>query len=455
MNKIARARQRIGATIGERYRLLDVLGVGGTGAVYLAEHVVTEERFALKVLAKGFAESDPSAVERFVREARAAAQIKHPGVVKVFDAASDAQTEELFLAMELLEGEELTALLDRGHTSAAEVIRLVVEVLGILAAVHERGIVHRDVKPSNVFIARTPDGRRTVKLLDFGVARHTDQSKAMTIEGSVLGTPWYMSPEQAAGKPVGVGADIWSVGAMLFHLLAGRPPFDGPNANVVISMILTQEAPSLRAVRADLPASVVQAVDRALRRDVAQRWPSAEAMAEALRTALPDAKDVSLRPGTLLQTPSSEMRWTLRGASATTENKPSRRRLVYGSVGAAALLAAGVLGVASWTRSHATAMAPAPTAATRHAATSPTPEPRAVATTDAAVGPAPSAQPEPALAPATTRAPRAPAPAQAPRVTRTAPRPAPSSDTVRATPASSGASAAGPRRSLGWDEGMP
>jgi len=243
---------------------------------------VTEERFALKVLAKGFAESDPSAVERFVREARAAAQIKHPGVVKVFDAASDAQTEELFLAMELLEGEELTALLDRGHTSAAEVIRLVVEVLGILAAVHERGIVHRDVKPSNVFIARTPDGRRTVKLLDFGVARHTDQSKAMTIEGSVLGTPWYMSPEQAAGKPVGVGADIWSVGAMLFHLLAGRPPFDGPNANVVISMILTQEAPSLRAVRADLPASVVQAVDRALRRDVAQRWPSAEAMAEAL-----------------------------------------------------------------------------------------------------------------------------------------------------------------------------
>lgn len=369
MNRFEKARQQIQRVIGGRYRLLDVLGVGGTGAVYLAQHVVTEEQFALKLIEKSIAMADPTAVERFLRESRAASRIGHPGVVKVFDAQADEATEDLYMVMELLKGQDLADAMQRGELTLRAFVTVVTELLDILAAVHDRGFVHRDIKPSNVFLMTDESGITHVKLLDFGIARQSDQNKAMTSLGTVLGTPWYMAPEQARGQAVDARADLWSVGALMFHALMGVPPFDGENSNVVISHILTATPPSLRKARTDLPSSLCDVVDRALQRDVRSRWSGAVEMSVALRSALSSLRDVSLLSARGVALLSTQTRWA-HDVGAASHPKRSWRA---GIAAATLALCASMAALIAWKRTGTESVRPTPTAAMTAPLTSPPP----------------------------------------------------------------------------------
>lgn len=365
MSRHERARAQIQRVVGGRYRLLDVLGVGGTGAVFVAQHIVTEERFALKLIEKSVVASDPTAVERFLRESRAASRIGHPGIVRVFDAQADDATEDLYMVMELLKGQDLAEAMDRGDLSLRGFVTVVAELLDILAVVHQRGFVHRDVKPSNVFLWVDESGVTHVKLLDFGIARQSDMNKAMTSMGTVLGTPWYMAPEQARGHAVDGRADLWSVGALMYHALVGVPPFDGENAHVVISEILKAVPPSLRRARTDLPAALGDVVDRALQRDLTLRWQGVGEMLAALQPTLPALRDVPLRSTRGGTPPSTQTLWSHEVGAHSSPN--TVRRIGFA---AAALALCGVLvGSFIWKRGTAAPLPSSPA----HIASSPVP----------------------------------------------------------------------------------
>ncbi|MCZ7684747.1 MAG: serine/threonine protein kinase [Sandaracinaceae bacterium] len=221
---------------------------------------------------------------RFLREARAAAAIGHPAICDVIDAGQEPDGS-LYLALELLEGRTLEAAIEGNDLRQDEIVKVGIQLLEGLAAAHDRGIVHRDIKPDNVFLTWDEQGELHVKLLDFGVAKNTKGGPEVfsTQQGVILGTPYYMSPEQAAGDPVDARADVWSAGAVLFHALTGRPPFDEETYNRLIAKLLNQDPPRIREVRPDLPEWLATVVDGALRRDVSARWQSVRTMAESLR----------------------------------------------------------------------------------------------------------------------------------------------------------------------------
>ncbi len=274
---------RIGSTVAGKYRLNRLIGQGGIGAVYAAVHQFTGRHVALKLIDPELASYEGYAA-RFLREARAAADIGHPAICDVIDAGQEPDGS-LYLALELLEGRTLEAALEANDLRQEEIVRVAIQLLEGLAAAHDRGIVHRDIKPDNVFLTWDEVGELHVKLLDFGVAKNTKGSPEVfrTQQGAVLGTPYYMSPEQAAGDPVDVRADIWSAGAVLFHALTGRPPFDEETYNRLIAKLLNAAPPRLKEVRPDLPDWLATVVDGALQRDVEMRWASARTMAETLR----------------------------------------------------------------------------------------------------------------------------------------------------------------------------
>jgi serine/threonine-protein kinase len=277
------AASRIGSTVAGKYRLNRLIGVGAIGAVYAAVHQFTGRHVALKVIDSEIASYEGYAA-RFLREARAAADIGHPAICDVLDAGQEPDGT-LYLVLELLEGRTLEAAIEAQDLRQEEIVRVGVQLLEGLAAAHDRGIVHRDIKPDNVFLTWDEEGELHVKLLDFGVAKNTKGGPDVfrTQQGVVLGTPYYMSPEQAAGDPVDVRADIWSAGAVLFHALTGRPPFDEETYNKLIAKLLNQDPPRLREVRPELPEWLATVVDRALERDLETRWQSARTMAETLR----------------------------------------------------------------------------------------------------------------------------------------------------------------------------
>ncbi len=264
------------ARIGH-YTVTHKLGAGGMGIVYKARDEKLERLVALKTMSS--LANDETARRRFWREARAAATINHPNVCQIYDIGEDGGS--LFIAMELLEGESLAERLQRGALSATEAVPIALSILTALAALHARGIVHRDLKPSNVFL--TP---HAVKLLDFGLARpemdrSLDVTGPLTQTGVVVGTPRYMSPEQAAGEPADARSDLFAAGAILFEMLAGRPAFSGRTVVDILHATLHEHPPAL----AGSPA--VTAVDRVIRHALAKRPddrpPSADALAEELR----------------------------------------------------------------------------------------------------------------------------------------------------------------------------
>jgi len=279
-----RARARIGLVLQAKYRLDRLLGVGGMAAVYAATHVRLANRVAIKLLHPELALS-PGVRDRFLREGYLANAVDHPGVVRVLDDGA-AEDGSLFLVMELLSGEPLEARwVKQGRKlSTTETVTLMLELLSVLIAAHSRRILHRDLKVENLFLAT--DGR--LRVLDFGIARQRVIGGKNTLTGDVFGTPWYMPAEQALGsREVDARSDLWAVGATAFTLLTGRYVHGDGNESVQQALVLasTKAAPPIRSVAPLVPASVAAVIDRALAFRREDRWPSAEAMRDALAAA--------------------------------------------------------------------------------------------------------------------------------------------------------------------------
>jgi len=273
----------------DRYQVLQLLGAGGFGAVYRARHARTDAEVALKVLKQGLV-SDEKALDRFMREAKAAAAVGGEHVVRVLDA--EVTPDGLaFIAMELLEGADLRELDDReGPLSPTRVIDLVCQVLDGLEAAHQKGVVHRDMKPGNVFIVTRADDegveRERAKLLDFGISKMVDPTgdKHLTATNTAMGTPGYMAYEQFFNaRDVDARADVYAVSAMTFELLAGRKPFVAEAYAELVMKIRSETAPPLRSVAPSLPAPLCAVIDKGLQRKRERRWDSAAQMAQALR----------------------------------------------------------------------------------------------------------------------------------------------------------------------------
>ena len=272
------ARALVGRSLAGRWTLTKLIGVGGMASVYEAKH--RNGRTAAVKLLHPHVLSQPSARRRFLSEGYASNKVDHPGVVLVLDDGEDG--ELVFLVMELLRGRSLAErLASEGPLPAAFVVKAMVAVLDALAAAHDRGVVHRDVKPSNVFELYTGE----IKVLDFGVAQVRDpETVQVTESGVALGTPAFMAPEQAAGRTDEVDAltDIWSVGATMFQLLTGALVHDAQSPNAAIVAAATTPARSVQSLRPDVPDAVARVVDRALAFHRRDRWPNARAMRRAL-----------------------------------------------------------------------------------------------------------------------------------------------------------------------------
>jgi TOMM system kinase/cyclase fusion protein len=272
------ATRRLGDTVGgddnKRFELRERLGSGGMGTVFLAFDTLLDRTVALKFLTGAGAEDD--VVERLRLEARATARLNHENIVRIFDLGSADGVP--FLAMEYVDGQPLATVAARGEIDALRAVRIMADVARGLAHAHRMGIVHRDLKPSNVILAR--DGR--AKILDFGIATVGAWlgGRAAT---DLSGTPWYMGPEQWRNDPQDGRSDIWAAGVMLFELLTGKPPFPGEYPMQVFARVLSPEpAPSIRSIRPDLPEEAERVVERALRKDLAQRLGTAEEMLDLL-----------------------------------------------------------------------------------------------------------------------------------------------------------------------------
>ncbi len=275
-----------GRVVAGKYELVRALAEGGMGSVHIARHVLTRVEVALKLM-HGAASRDESAVERFLREVRFAAEIGHPGIVKVFDAGEDSDGT-LFLAMELLSGEDMAERLARPATTAGQALDLLARVLPALTAAHARGIVHRDLKPENIFVARRPDGAEEVKLLDFGIARQVGVSSKTSV-GTGLGTTHYMSPEQASNaRDVRPASDVWALGVILYESITGVLPFDGASIHEVIIRAYTEKHAPLTQFVPGLDARLVALVDRCLAKQASDRPEDAGALAAELEPLLAD-----------------------------------------------------------------------------------------------------------------------------------------------------------------------
>jgi serine/threonine-protein kinase len=265
----------IGSTLGGRYRLLELLGQGGMATIYRARDAQLDRDIAVKLLRPEFGK-DPDFLARFHDEARAAASLNHPNITAVFDFGEDRSGP--YIVMELVDGQDLASIIrDNGPLAPRQAARVAAEVAKALHAAHVRGIVHRDVKPSNILVGR--DGR--VKVADFGIARALTESQ-LTLPGSTMGSVHYFSPEQARGEPATAASDIYALGIVLFESLTGQRPFSGDGAAAVALARLTTTPPRPSALRAGVPAALDQVVLRAMALDPAARYATAAAMAGAL-----------------------------------------------------------------------------------------------------------------------------------------------------------------------------
>ncbi len=292
----------IGTLAAGRYRVMKLLGEGGMGQVYLAEHVAIEKRVALKVLRAEYA-TKGEIVTRFQQEAISASRIKHPNVLDVFDFGQ-LENGCFFLAMEFLEGNDLADEITRRRVlDAATGIRVAMQICRALAAAHLNGVVHRDMKPENVFLQRTADGEEIVKIVDFGIAQLRSKDDAvvetkrrLTRTGMIFGTPEYMAPEQASGKHADLRADIYAVGIIMYEMFTGAVPFTGETFLGVLTKHLNETPPAMNAVFPELAISPeMQAVImRALVKDPAVRYQSMLEFAQAI-SSTPDAAALGYR----------------------------------------------------------------------------------------------------------------------------------------------------------------
>ncbi len=277
-----------GKLLGGRYRVLRAVGHGGVGSVYEAEDAAggAGARVAVKILDRQWAKDEVVAA-RFAREARAASAVASDHIVRVLDGGTEGGCP--YLVMELLDGEDLGDRLRRErHLAIDDALDVIEQVLVALVAAHAAGIVHRDLKPDNVLLVRREGGVH-VKIVDFGMSKldrppGSTKPLPLTRKGVVLGTPLYMSPEQARASPnVDARSDVFSVGAILFECLTGRPPFTGESYEQVLLKLCTEDAPDVRRWAPEVPDALAAVVSRALARELEDRFASADEMLAAVR----------------------------------------------------------------------------------------------------------------------------------------------------------------------------
>jgi serine/threonine-protein kinase len=334
----------VGQIVADRYHIVKKLGEGGMGQVYLGEHVKMGRRSAIKVMNPSMVH-DPDAVARFNREAANASRITHPHVCAIYDFG-ETPDGLIYLAMEFIEGEPLTDVLDREQAlSVARATRIFQQAADGLQAAHDLGIVHRDLKPDNIMISRGRDGADVVKVVDFGIAKAVggdDAGQKVTKTGLVVGTPEYMSPEQLAGDAVDGRSDLYSLALVYFRMLTGRLPFEGETVQDLMVKRLTDAPAALAAARPDLsfPAGLQPVFDTALTRSPADRYQSVAKFAEDVRAV---AGGSSAATRAVPATRAGDAATQLLHAATT---RPRRRPLVPAAIVAVLLLGGAGAGLA-------------------------------------------------------------------------------------------------------------
>jgi serine/threonine protein kinase len=334
----------VGSVLQDAYQVTRLIGQGGMGAVYEGVQTRLRKRVAIKVMDRNLA-ANTEALARFRREIDVTAKLAHPNIVQVSDFGT-VPTGEPYLVMEYLDGEDLEHRLERvGRVSFAAAVGIVNQLASALAVTHAEGIVHRDLKPANVFLVKIPGQTDFVKVVDFGISKVLKASTTkLTRAQMIVGTPEYMSPEQAAGKvdEIDHRSDQWSLACIAWHMLVGQQPFVGPDVNAILHQVMNGEPPPLGPGLAPLlPGKVEGVLRRALSKRQIDRFPTVTAFAKAFEAAAP--LDTPMRPvGPAAPAKDSLfVRHPPRGAAA-----PPRagRRLLW--LGAAALAAATGVGVA-------------------------------------------------------------------------------------------------------------
>lgn len=379
----------VGRVLDGKYRLDAFLSRGGMGAVYEATHVMLNRKVAVKLISPALV-SSPDTVRRFQREARAVTHLNHPNIVRVHDLGQTADGS-LYIAMDLIAGEDLNAVIERSGTfEASRIVHILRQVVSALAHAHAQGIVHRDLKPHNIMIGRGQDGRDLATLLDFGIAKtfEVDAQTKVTSTGFAVGTPHYMSPEQAGAGPVDARSDLYAIGVILYQMLAGEPPFADASTPAILVKHLTETPvrPSAKRPERAVPPGLERIAMRCLEKKPEARFQSAD---ELLRTleAGDSTADYNAAPTVPVAVPKTR---TTPAATAAAIPQPRSRWRAY-AAGAAIVAMLSVVAVGLVNRSNRRAAA-APPESTPQAQPEPaavTQEPVEPAQQDAAGGRSP------------------------------------------------------------------
>jgi serine/threonine protein kinase len=319
-----------GDILAEKYRVEKVLGAGGMGVVVAATHLTLGTRVAVKFLLPGACEK-PGAVERFVREARAAARIEGEHVARVTDVAT-LDSGAPYMVMELLRGTDLAAhLRAHGPLAVDDAVDFVLQACEAIAEAHAMGIVHRDIKPSNLFLTRRPDGTPLVKVLDFGISKALDTARdsllpgGLTAPNSSFGSPLYMSPEQiASASHVDLRTDLWALGVVLHELVTGKPPFVRETLPALYMAICHEAPPRIRESRPDAPETLETAVLACLEKKAEDRIQSVSALAQALASIARPSAHLSIGRIERLAGEKSSLATTSEPPSRVDENAPTK-----------------------------------------------------------------------------------------------------------------------------------
>ena len=341
----------IGIVVGERYRIVSRLGVGGMGVVYRAEHTMMRRDLAIKVLLSELSGRDEFA-RRFEREAESASRLGHPNIIAVTDFGR-MPDGSLFLAMEYLAGASLTSVISEGPVRRPRALGIIRQILRALDHAHAAGVIHRDLKPDNIMLVERDGHPDVVKILDFGIAKVTaplSGQEALTQAGVIFGTPEYLSPEQALGEPVDGRSDLYAAGIILYEMLVGRRPFEADEKVKIISMHLAHAPPRMREVNAavDVPPALEQVVMQALEKHRENRFASATAFLQALEDSESSGETgFELGRGATAPRDSGATSSVLADAVGLLRDRRWRR-----GVGGTALALAVIIGVASTRRPH-------------------------------------------------------------------------------------------------------
>ena len=270
-----------GVIIAGKYRLDKKLGEGGMGEVWKGFHVVLEREVAIKFLLPEIAK-DKEAYQRFILEAKAVSKVKHPGVVEIYDM-DITEDGEPYIVMEYLEGKELVELIkEQKQLDEEQICNIMIQVAQCLIEVHKQGIIHRDLKPENIFLLN--DGG--IKILDFGIARVKSQAKRITKTGRLIGTPYYMSPEQVKGMEVDERSDIYSLGVIMYEMFTGKVPFEGETVHEIIAKILSFKYTPINKIRNEVKGGLDKVIEKAMAQDKEERFQNCTELVDALKSVL-------------------------------------------------------------------------------------------------------------------------------------------------------------------------